>query len=212
MNPTVSDDRLEQIGRFVRNRLREVAAEQQVKGQDPDYRWQHTLRVSHYGKIIAEAEGANVEVALAACLLHDIAHFDPGDWKDHGRLGAELIRPHLQEFGYSPAQVDNICYSVAAHVDVEQPETLEAKIVTDADNVDRFGAYRTIQWCMGDPDDYSALIAKLKDWILTLRRYRQQDLLQTATGQDLFNHQVDRQIAFFEALIQEHEITVVPRV
>jgi hypothetical protein len=65
---------------------------------------------------------------------------------------------------------------------------------------------------VGDLDDYSALIAKLKDRIQTLRRYRQQDLLQTATGQDLFNRQVDRQIAFFEALIQEYEITVVPHV
>jgi hypothetical protein len=63
---------------------------------------------------------------------------------------------------------------------------------------------------VGDLDDYSALIAKLKDRIETLRRYRHQDLLQTATGQDLFNRQVDRQIAFFEALIQEHEITIVP--
>jgi putative nucleotidyltransferase with HDIG domain len=210
MTPMTPNDRLEQIGRTVRNRLREVAAQQQIKDQDPDYRWQHTLRVSHYGKLIAEAEGADVELTIAACLLHDIAHADPGDWKDHGRLGAALIRPHLQELGYSPAEVDNICYSVASHVDVEQPQTLEAKIVTDADNVDRFGAYRTIQWCVGDLDDYSALIARLKDRVETLRRYRQQDLLQTATGQDLFNHQVDRQIAFFEALIQEHEITLVP--
>jgi putative nucleotidyltransferase with HDIG domain len=212
MTPAVTNDRLGQIGRFVRNRLREVVAQQGVRDQDPDYRWQHTLRVSHYGKIIAEAEGADVELVIAACLLHDIAHSDPGDWKDHGRLGAELIRPHLQEWGYSPAEVDNICYSVASHVDVERPETLEAKIVTDADNVDRFGAYRTILWCVGDLEDYSALIAKLKDRIETLRRYRQQDLLQTATGQDLFKGQVDRQIAFFEALIQEHEITAVPRV
>jgi uncharacterized protein len=212
MTSTAPNDRLEQIGRFVRNRLREVAAQRQVKDQDPDYRWQHTLRVSHYGRLIAGAEGADVELAVAACLLHDIAHFDPGDWKDHGRLGSELIRPYLEELGYSPAQADNICYSVAAHVDVERPETLEAKIVTDADNVDRFGALRTIQWCVGDLDDYSALIAKLKDRIQTLRRYRQQDLLQTATGQDLFNRQVDRQIAFFEALIQEYEITVVPHV
>ena len=210
MTPTTRNDRLEQIGWFLQNRLQEVAAQQEAKEQDPDYRWQHTLRVSHYGKLIAEAEGADVELVIAACLLHDVAHFDPGDWKDHGRLGAELIRPHLQELGYSPAQVDNICYSVAAHVDVEQPETLEAKIVTDADNVDRFGAYRTIQWCVGDLGDYSALIAKLKDRIETLRRYRQQDLLQTATGQDLFNQQLDRQIEFFEALVQEHEITFVP--
>jgi HD superfamily phosphodiesterase len=47
-----------------------------------EYRWKHTLRVAQFGKVIAENEGAEVELVLAACLLHDMAWFD-----------AELIQP-----------------------------------------------------------------------------------------------------------------------
>lgn len=39
-----------------------------------DYRWENTLRVANNGKQIAEAEGANVELDIAACLLHDVSN------------------------------------------------------------------------------------------------------------------------------------------
>ena len=38
-----------------------------------DYRWNHTLRVAQFGKVIAESEAADEELVLAACLLHNIA-------------------------------------------------------------------------------------------------------------------------------------------
>ena len=88
MNITSANDRLEEIARFVHDRLREMASQRENPALDPEYRWQHTLRVSQHGRMIAEAKGANVELAVAACLLHDVAHFDQDNWKEHGRLGA----------------------------------------------------------------------------------------------------------------------------
>ncbi len=69
-----------------------------------DYRWQHTLRVAQFGKVIAESEGADVELVVAACLLHDIAWFDVRGEKsqEHGIIGGEISRPFLLELGYSP--------------------------------------------------------------------------------------------------------------
>ena len=214
MGITSPNERLERIAGFVQDRLREVAGQRQDPILDPEYRWQHTLRVSHYGKTIAEAEGARVEWVVAACLLHDVAHFDEGDWKDHGRLGAGISRPFLVELGYSPEETENICYSVAVHVDgragFEHPETLEAEAVSDADNVDRFGAYRVIQWCTADVEGYGALIARLRKRLQTLQDYRQRRVMETETGHNLFNRQLDLQIAFFEALIEESELTSLP--
>jgi putative nucleotidyltransferase with HDIG domain len=115
MNITSTNDRLEEIARFVHDRLREVASQRANSNLDPEYRWQHTLRVSQYGRMIAKAEGANVELVIAACLLHDVAHFDQDNWKEHGRLGARIIRPFLAELGYSPQETENICYSVTWH-------------------------------------------------------------------------------------------------
>jgi putative nucleotidyltransferase with HDIG domain len=210
MSTTSIDDRLEEIARFVYNHLREVASQRENPTLDPEYRWQHTLRVSHYGRMLAEGEGANVELVIAACLLHDVAHFDQDSWKDHGRLGARIIRPLLTDLGYSPEETENVCYSVAVHVDgradFPHPETLESRIVSDADNIDRFGAYRIIQWCTSDVKDYKGLIAKLRQRLQTLEDYRRRRVMETETGHHLFNHQLDRQIAFFKALIEESDM------
>ena len=71
-----------------------------------DYRWQHTLRVAQFGKVIAENEAADVELVVAACLLHDIAWFDTNaeNSREHGRIGAEKARPILENLGYNPKQ------------------------------------------------------------------------------------------------------------
>jgi HD superfamily phosphodiesterase len=209
-----TNDRLEQIAGFVHDRLREVASKRANPDLDPAYRWQHTLRVSNYGRLIAEAEGANVELVVAACLLHDAAHFDQDNWTEHGRLGARIVRPLLVDLGYGPEEADNICYSVAVHVDgradLAYTETLESKVVSDADNVDRFGAYRIVQWCTGDVEGYGELMATLKERLPTLQDYRQRRMMETETGHQLFNRQLDLQIAVFEALIAESELTSVP--
>jgi HD superfamily phosphodiesterase len=215
MNIISANDRLEEIARFVHDRLREVASQRENPALDPEHRWQHTLRVSQHGCMIAGSERANVELVIAACLLHDVAHFDQDNWKEHGRLGARIIWPLLADLGYSPEETENVCYSVAVHVDgradFPHPETLEAKIVSDADNIDRFGAYRIIQWCTADVENYESLIAMLRQRLQTLEDYRSRKVMETETGHHLFNRQLDRQIAFFKALIEESELTSLPR-
>jgi putative nucleotidyltransferase with HDIG domain len=191
-----------------------------LEGQpaNPVYRWQHTLRVTHYGRQIAEAEGADIELVVAACLLHDSEKYSDGqdgvDERGHGRAAAQTVRPFLAQIGYSPEQVDNICYSVAVHVDgeagYEHEHTLEARVVSDADNVDRFGAYRVMLWCVDDMRNYDALIAKLTARVQRLEDYRARQVLETQTGNHLFAGQLDLQIDFFQKLIAEHAITRLP--
>ena len=211
MNITSTNDRLEEIARFVHDRLHEVASQRENPALDPEYRWQHTLRVSQYGRMIAEAEGVNVELVIPACLLHDVAHFEQDNWNEHGRLGARIIRPFLAKLGYNHEETENICYSVAVHVDgradFEHPETLESKVVSDADNIDRFGAYRIVRWCTADVESYPDLIAKLRQRLQTLEDYRQRRVMETETGHHLFNRQLDLQIVVFKALVEEGELT-----
>jgi len=209
--------RLGQVARYAQEHITASASQlkQQLPYGGPDYRWQHTLRVTHFGKEIAEAEGANVELVLAACLLHDSEWYsdlnDSGENHAHGRFAAEKARPFLAQVGYSPDEVDNICYSVAVHVDgnagYAHEHTLEARVVSDADNVDRFGAYRVLLWCVDDMNDYAALIAKLTARVGRLQDYRQRQIMETNYGNQLFNHQLDLQIDFFQKLIAEHAIT-----
>jgi len=169
--------------------------------------------VAQYGKQIAEAESADVEVVMAACLLHDISKFDDEEYGvDHGRVSARIARPFLETLGYSTAQVNNICFSIAAHVDdkadFEHPVTLESKAVNDADNIDRFGAYRLLLQFKDHAERYDVLIDRAKNRLQTLRKYREENIMGTITGNKLFNRQLDLQINFLEHLVDDSRLTI----
>ena len=207
--------RLQKIAVFVQDHLEEMARLYPSPHHNPLYRWEHTRRVAQYGQQIAAAEGLDVEAVVAGCLLHDLAHFDPlPSYKDHGRAGARISRPLLQELGYAPERVENICFAIAVHVDgkadFEHPYTVECSAVSDADNIDRFGAYRILQWCVEEMHDMPRLAEKLRPRIAKLQSYLDQSPLETASGRQLFEAQLQRQIAVFQALVAEHDLTQVP--
>jgi len=219
---TEHNSRLQNISDFVQSYLKEsyLNRSEQDKANlnrylsNAEYRWKHTLRVAQFGKLIAENEAADVELIVTACLLHDVAWFDTNadNSREHGRIGAEKSRPVLESLGYNQDQILNICHSVAVHVDVDNPDTLEAKIVSDADNVDRFGPYRILQWCFSDIDDYEKLAAKLTERIHRLEHYREENPLFTPTGQHLFAEQLNLQIRFFSEFVGEKALSVMPRI
>jgi len=213
--------RLQKIADFVQKHLHE-SYDKRTKADKAninryllgvDYRWQHTLRVTQFGKVLAENEGVDVELVAAACLLHDVAWFDTNadTNREHGRIGAETSRPLLKKLKYDSEQIENICYAVSSHVDEDHPITLEAKILSDADNVDRFGPYRVLQWCFSDIDDYEKLTTKLNERIRRLEHYREKNPLFTSTGQQLFAEQLNLQIRFFCEFVGEKSLTVMPQ-
>jgi uncharacterized protein len=214
--------RLQKIAEFAQAYLQESYAKRSKKDKanlkqylaGMDYRWQHTLRVAQFGKVIAENEGVDVESVVAACLLHDIAWFDTDaeNNREHGRIGAEKARPFLVSLDYSPRRIKNICYSIASHVDEDNPKTLEAKIVSDADNVDRYGPYRILQWCFSDINNYEKLAAKLSERIPRLEQYREENPLYTSTGQQLFAEQLNLQLRFFSEFVGEKKLSVIPQI
>jgi hypothetical protein len=204
------NDRIFQVAAFVESRLKQIAEQQNVPESRLEYRWRHTQRVANIGKELAAAEGANLELVIAACLLHDLAVFDPGEPRDHGRLAAQIAYPHLVEIGYSQAEAENICYSVASHVDLGQPETIEAMVVMDADNIDRFGPLRMIEFCLPEFNDYEKLIDKLGHRIPTLERYASQKVMQTDSGQAMFQRNVRLQLSVYQAMLEQYQHSFTP--
>jgi putative nucleotidyltransferase with HDIG domain len=179
----------------------------------PEYRWQHTLRVSQFGKLIAENEKVDREVIVTACLLHDVAWFDTRaeKSKDHGKIGAKVAQPLLEKLGFDPMQVKVICSAIIEHIGEGKPKTLEAKIVRDADDVDCFGPYRILQWCYSDIKDYEKLTLKLKDRIQRLEQYREDNPLFTTMGRQLYAEQLNLQIRFFREFLGERALSVLPQ-
>lgn len=141
--------RIERTASFLRAKL----AENPAFAAHPErmaYRLEHSFRVASIGRDIARGEGFDEEAFVIACLLHDVSYAEPfqsqEDWKNHGRRAAQLARPFLQSLGLAPSVVQEICYGIAIHVDDEADlpgeRTPFAVSVGDADNLDRFDAYR----------------------------------------------------------------------
>jgi len=111
------------------------------QGAEAVHDWGHVLRVLALAERMAEAEGADLEIVRTATLLHDIARHSQEDSKtDHAQAGAEMARRLLA--GHPQEKVEAVAHAVAAHRfrSGPAPQTLEAKIVHDADKLDAIGA------------------------------------------------------------------------
>ncbi|MEY2664348.1 MAG: hypothetical protein RIT04_156 [Candidatus Parcubacteria bacterium] len=88
----------------------------------------HSIEMSHIAGMIAEEIGANVAVAKAGALLHDI-----GKALDHEVAGThvEIGRRILQKFGTS----EEIVKAMQAHHEEYPYETVESRIVQAADAI-----------------------------------------------------------------------------
>jgi uncharacterized protein len=104
----------------------------------------HILRVLALAEHLAHAEGADLEIVRAAALLHDLtrAEEDAGRGGDHAQTAAARAREILLARGIAPARADAVAHAIAAHRfrGATAPQTLEAKIVFDADKLDSIGA------------------------------------------------------------------------
>ena len=177
---------------------------------DRDYRLEHSYRVANIAKAIAEAEGFNVTYAVIAGLLHDIAYCEEmvsrEDRMNHGRRSAAIARPFLESLGLSADAVNTICYGIAIHVDDESDfeweRTRFCETVGDADNIDRFDAYRiyeTLEYLKFSEMSLVDKQEKVASTIEKLNRFKEMKL-GTATAKNLWIQRLNYYIGFYEKL------------
>lgn len=107
--------------------------------------WDHTRRVYRLCDRIASAEKADLDVVRIAALLHDIGrtHQDASSGSVcHAQEGARLAGPIVEGLALTERQKQNILHCISAHRfrGRQVPETLEARVVFDADKLDAIGA------------------------------------------------------------------------
>ena len=193
----------------------------QANPTERDYRLEHSYRVANIAKAIAEAEGFNVTNAVVAGLLHDIAYCEEmmtrEDRINHGRRSAAIARPFLESLGLPADAVNEICYGIAIHVDdeadFEWERTPFCETVGDADNIDRFDAYRiyeTLEYLQFSEMSLDEKKEKVASTIEKLMRFKEMKL-GTATAKDLWLQRLDYYIGFYEKLKAQLENSTVVR-
>jgi uncharacterized protein len=119
-------------------------ARELYRGAESGHDFDHVLRVLALAERLARAEGADLEIVHTAALLHDIARADEDETRgdDHAQMAAERASALLLARGMAPSKVDAVAHAIAAHRfrSSAPPQTLEAKILYDADKLDSIGA------------------------------------------------------------------------
>ena len=103
----------------------------------------HLQRVWRNARTIHAIEGGDGEVLLAATILHDCVNFDKTSPRRHqaSTLAAEKAGFILLQLGWGTRRVQGVTHAVKAHsfTALTTPETLEAKVLQDADRLDALG-------------------------------------------------------------------------
>jgi len=117
--------------------------ENKLGGEGTGHDWWHTLRVYNTSIYIGEKENANLLVVELAALLHDVA-----DWKfndGNSDIGPQLSRDLLESLGVDNDIINKVTtiietMSFKGGTTNSKQETIEGKVVQDADRLDAIGA------------------------------------------------------------------------
>jgi uncharacterized protein len=144
--------------------------------KDSAHDCQHIYRVLYYSLDIARDTAIDLDVLIAAALLHDIGRAAEYTDRtaDHALVGADMACGFLLTLGWAETNAQHVKDCIASHRyrnDI-QPQSTEAKILFDADKLDATGTIgiaRTIMYkgIVGQPlyavDGSGAVLTGIED-------------------------------------------------
>jgi HD superfamily phosphodiesterase len=222
----ITDDQRQKIANYVRSYL--IRTAQSMGHQNALYRatarWTHTLNVCQNLERILDGENASPDardICMVAALFHDIDHYTV-QLEYHAARGAETAKNFLAKYGFDPEFTHRVIEVIREHHrdlddDVSIAEqvqhivdtlSIEARMVFDADTLDKIGASNIMQavLLMGTTKRQLAEAGKelTSGWPLQRARLWKESLT-TATGKKLGEERLD----FYERFLAQVEQEIV---
>ena len=193
------------------------------KGSNGSHDWEHTLRVVRLCKKIGKTEGAEMDVLTIAAYLHDIGRCrqDNSNGKIcHAMAGSEIAGTLIKDLDITEEKKKNILHCIESHRFRGQivPETIEAKVLFDADKLDAIGAIGVARAylfagelgaMLHNPDNniedtkpYSKDDTGYREYMVKLRNVK--DKILTDEGRRLAEERHDFMNGFFQRFLKEH--------
>ena len=99
----------------------------------------HLLKMVPLSLELAKELNVDLEVVEIASWFHDIGAIIYGR-ENHHVTGAEIAEKKLREWNYSKEKIEKVKHCILAHRSSQGiiPETIEAKIVLESDNLSNF--------------------------------------------------------------------------
>ena len=180
---------------------------EEVLDEPGSHGFDHTLRVVSLCEIIGEAEEADMDILIPAAIFHDIARpLEKKTGIPHEVKGAEMAEEFLTGISYGQERISRIVHAIKAHrfSTALVPETLEAKILSDADKLDAMGAVgiaRTFISAGEHGGDIADGLFHMHEKLLRLS-----DVMYTRTGKEMAGKRHNFLVAFVQALEEEREM------
>src|SRR5258708_6548968 len=182
-------------------------------------RWMHTLNVRQNLMAILQRENPSPEVrdiCEVAAFFHDVDHYTV-QLEYHAERGAETASRFLTKEGYPPDFVQRVAYIIKEHnrdLEDDRPVeqqvqqiiaslNLEARMVMDADTLDKIGASNILQSVASMASSSNRPVAEAageltSGWPLQ-RAHLWKEMLSTPTGQKMGA----QRLAFYENFLQQ---------
>ena len=189
---------------------------------DPVHGFSHVLRVYRLAEKIASEEGADLRIVQAAALLHDVEG-DVDVRENHHLAAARFAENKLLDEGWEKVDIDAVLHCIRSHRfrnKEEEPGTLEARVLFDADKIDAIGAVgiaRAVSYAIragmdvyAPPSPSYLETGKLAEgesqtvsheYLFKLRKIK--DRLYTETGRNLASERHHLMVKFFEGWMSE---------
>ena len=169
------------------------------------HNWEHIWRDTLNAVEIGEQEKVDMHIVLPAIVMHDIGFLWRASGKTHGAIGANKLPLFLKKhkINYSKEALEHMADCIRTHkgsMHDEKPLTLEAKVVADADLLDKFGPfgiYQRIRTFTEFDYDIEKILGR-NNGMKTLR-------LETKTGKKIAERGRKEVVSFLEKLDKAQE-------
>lgn len=218
-SPTVSPELLQPFSPF--QALAQELLPLTLEGDDGSHDVAHLHRVWKNSRQISQDEGGDQQILCAAVLLHDCVAVEKNSPQRHlaSRMAAEKASIALASLGWSVDDINKTAHAIEAHSfsAAIPPQTLEAKILQDADRLDAIGMIGVarcfyiggrMRSALYDAADPLAQQRQYDDKRFTLdhfetKLFKLQEGFQTEAGRRMAALRTERMRRFLSELLEE---------
>ena len=164
----------------------------------------HTQRVYNLAYNIGKWERANLLVVLTSALLHDLGRvIEEGIGADHAVTSAYYAKDFLKTIDFPKEKLMPVFNAIKQHRSRkgEEPKSLEAKVLSDADSLDALGAIgigRTFTYGGRIERDVRGTVRFIRDQMLD-----RADRMFTPTAKRLANRRIAYMIQYLQRIEEE---------
>ncbi len=176
--------------------------------EDNLHGWSHIQRVLKYASLINKEMRGDWNIIKTAILIHDLGH--KRDRDKHNESSAKMAEEFLVAKNIDQDTISNIKHCILTHsrqFAEDKPNTVEAKVVYDADGMDLFGPIglmRALLTCTLRNQEFECILKKLEWRLLEKKNFysREAKIFVTENSSIIENYlfRLKKQLDFVDKL------------